>query len=145
MEAIKKYIQTIICGVSLVVLFFCPFVNCDYGYYVETEFTGFTMAMNTYVGYLMVVLPAAMAIAPFHPKYKEKVPLFSLVIPPLCIVAWLLTMLFAKTFVSGLAESTLAFGAWLTLGCYIALTVYGCLNYRKELAQIIAELKGKKG
>lgn len=102
------------------------------------------MAMNTYIGYLLVLLPAVLAIAPFHPQYAVKVPLFSLVIPPLCIVSWLLTVLFAKTFVAGLADSTLAFGAWFALGCYGVLTAYGCLKYRKELAQIIVELKGKK-
>lgn len=143
MEQLKKYIQPVICAVSLIALFVFPFVNCDYGYSIESNFNGFTMAMQTYIGYLLVLLPFVLLLASFSPKYAAKKPLLSLAVPPLCIISWLLTVLFAKTFVANLADSTLASGAYITLICHIILTAYGCLTYRKELNKIISEIKDK--
>ena len=140
----KKFIQPIIAAVSLVSLFVFPFVSNDFGYGVENSFNGFTVAMNTYIGYLMILLPLVLVIAPFTPKYQAKLPILSLATPVLCIVSWLLCVIFAKTFVASLADSTLAIGAYITLICYIVLAVYGFITYRSTLSQLINELKGKQ-
>lgn len=140
----KKFIQPIIAGVSLISLFIFPFVNNDYGYNVGNSFNGFTVAMNTYIGYLMILLPLVLVVAPFIPKYQAKLPLLSLATPVICIVSWLLCVLFAKTFVANLANSTLAIGAYLSLICYIALAIYGFTTYRSVLSQLVSEFKRKQ-
>ncbi len=140
----KKYIQTFLAALSLICLFFYPFVNNDYGFGIENSFSGFTVAMNTYIGYFMIILPLVLIIAPFTPKYQAKLPILSLAIPVLCIVSWLLCVLFAKTFVASLADSSLASGAYITLICYVVLAVYGVITYRSTLTQLINELKEKR-
>ena len=60
MEKIKNHLQPIIAAVSLVALFFLPFVDCSYGYGISNNFSGFIMAMNTYIGYLVVLLPVVL-------------------------------------------------------------------------------------
>ncbi len=140
MEILKKYekyIQIVLCGLALIALFFFPFVNCDYGYSVENTFTGFTMAMNTYIGYLLILLPVVLILSHFVPKYEKKRPLLSVAVPVLCIVSWLLTVLFAKTFNSQLSDSTLTTGAYLTLVCYIVLAVYGVLMYKNVIIELL--------
>ncbi len=141
MQIIKKHIQTVICVISLISLFIFPFVNCDYGYNVENTFTGFTMAMNTYIGYLLIVLPLALIVSNHLPQYAHKKTLLSIATPILCIVSWLLTVVFAKTFVKSLADSTLAIGAYITLICYIILTVYAIAVYKKEIKELIDSIK----
>ena len=141
METIKKWVQPAICVISLIALFVFPFVDCDYGYGVGNTFTGFTMAMNTYIGYLLILLPVVLILSNFLPQYASKKTLLSIATPVLCIVCWILSVFFAKTFVSGLADSTLAIGAYITLICYIALLVYAILVYRKEIMELIESLK----
>ena len=140
----KKFIQPIIAAVSLVSLFIFPFVTNDVSGYYAGSLNGFTVAMNTYIGYLMIILPLVLVIAPFNPKYQAKLPILSLATPVLCIVSWLLCVLFAKTFVANLANSTLTTGAYITLICYIVLAVYGVVVYRSTLTQLINELKSKR-
>lgn len=140
----KKFIQPIISAVSIISLFIFPFVTTDVYGYDTGSLNGFTVAMNTYIGYLMIILPLVLVIAPFTPKYQAKLPILSLATPVLCIVSWLLCVLFAKTFVANLADSTLAIGAYVTLICYIALGVYGFITYRSTLKQLMDELKEKR-
>lgn len=139
MEKMKKYIQPGISAIALLSLFVFDFVKLG----SHSTLSGFTVAMNTYIGYLLIVLPFILLVAPYVPKYQKKLPKLSIVIPALCVVSWLLCVLFAKTFVSNLVNSTLAFGAWITLICYISMGVYGFLTYRAESKQIIEELRGK--
>lgn len=138
----KKFVQPVIAAISLIALFVFPFVNVSAGYY-DGSLNGFTVAMNTYIGYLMVILPFVLVAAPFVPKYQAKLPILSLVTPVLCIVSWILCMIFAKNFVANLADSTLAIGAYIILVCYIALGVYGFFAYRAELTELIKGLKDK--
>lgn len=140
----KKFIQPTLSAISLISLFIFPFVSNNFGYGVKNSFNGFTVAMNTYIGYLMIILPLVLAIASFTPKYQEKLPILSLATPVLCIISWLLCVLFAKTFVDNLADSTLAIGAYITLICYIALMAYGFITYRATLTQLITQYKEKR-
>lgn len=136
----KKYIQPLLAGVALVSLFIFPFCTGGYGF----RLNGFTVAMNTYIGYLLIALPAVLLVAPMSPKYQAKLPRLSLIIPVLCIVSWLLCVLFAKTIVSDLTDTSLAIGAYITLVCYIALAVYGFITYRSAFDQLKNDLTGKK-
>ena len=138
----KKYIQPIIAAISLVAMFVFPFVNVSAGYY-NGSLNGFTVAMNTYIGYLMLLFPLVLVLAPFVPKYGEKLPLLTVVTPVLCIVSWILCMVFAKNFVANLADAELAIGAYITLICYIALGVYAVFAYKKELSELLRGLKEK--
>lgn len=143
MELLKKYekyIQSGLCVFSVIVLLFFPFVDLDYGYGVESNFTGFTMAMNTYIGYLLFLLPIVLVLAHFVPKYQTKKPLLSIAVPVLCIVAWLLTVLFSKTFNAQLSDSTLASGAWLSLISYVLLGVYGVLMYKEVIMELLGSI-----
>ena len=135
----KKYVQPLLAGVALVSLFIFPFCTGGYGF----RLNGFTVAMNTYIGYFLIALPAALLAAPFSPKYQAKLPRLSLIIPVLCIVSWLLCVLFAKTIVSDLTNTSLAIGAYITLICYIALAVYGFITYRSAFDQLKNDLTGK--
>lgn len=144
MEILKKYekqIHTILCVFSIIVLLFFPFVELDYGYDIESTYTGFTMAMNTYIGYFLFLLPVALVLAHYVPKYAAKKPLFSVVVPILCIAAWLLTVLFSKTFNSQFSDATLASGAWLSLISYILLGVYGVVMYKDVIVELINYIK----
>ena len=144
-ETLKKYgmyIQIGVCVISLISLFIFPFVNLDYGYSVENNFNGFTMAMNTYIGYLLILLPIVLIASYFVPKYAVKQPLLSVAIPVVCIFAWILTVIFAKTFNSQLSDSTLASGAYITLICYIILAVYGFIVHKDAVTEIIKSIKG---
>lgn len=146
-ELLKKYgmyIQISLSAFSLISLFIFPFVNLNYGYSVENNFNGFTMAMNTYIGYLLVLLPLVLIASYFVPKYAAKKPLLSVAIPVICIFAWILTVVFAKTFNSQLSDSSLASGAYITLICYIFLAIYGFIAHNEALAEIIKMLKDKK-
>lgn len=136
LKKFEKYIQIGVSAFSLIALFLFEFVNCNYGYGVEGTFTGFTMAMNTYIGYLLILLPVVLILSHFVPKYAAKKPLLSVATPALCIVSWLLTVIFAKTFNSQLSDSTLASGAYITLICYIVLGVYGVLIYKDVLLEL---------
>lgn len=135
----KKYIQPLLAGVALISLFIFPFCSGGYGF----RLNGFVVAMNTYIGYLLIVLPAVLLVAPFSPKYQAKLPRLSLIIPVLCIVSWLLCVIFAKTIVSDLTNTSLAIGAYITLICYIALAVYGFITYRSVVEQLKNEITGK--
>ena len=146
-EIIKKYgmyIQIGLSAFSLIALFIFPFVNLDYGYSVESNFNGFTMAMNTYIGYLLVLLPLVLIAAYFVPKYVAKKPFLSVVIPVACIVAWLLTVVFAKTFNSEFSDATLSAGAYATLISYILLAIYGFIAHNEVVGELIEIIKGKK-
>lgn len=146
-EIIKKYgmyIQIGLSAFSLISLFIFPFVNLDYGYSIESNFNGFTMAMNTYIGYLLILLPLALIATYFVPKYAAKKPLFSIAIPFVCIVVWLLTVLFAKTFNSQLSDATLSTGAYIALVCYIILAIYGVIAHKEVVTELIDTIKGKK-
>lgn len=144
MAKIKNYLQPIIAAVSLVALFFLPFVDCSYGYGISNNFSGFIMAMNTYIGYLLVLLPAVLIAMPFVPKWAAKKELLSVAIPLLCVIAWLLTVLFAKTFVSSIASSSLDSGAFITLICYVALLAYGVVTNLDFVKSIINKIKDSK-
>lgn len=146
-ELLKKYgmyIQIGLSAFSLLSLFIFPFVNLNYGYSVENNFNGFTMAMNTYIGYLLIVLPLVLIASYFVPKYAAKQPLLSVAIPVVCVVSWLLTVVFAKTFNSQLSDSSLASGAYITLICYILLAVYGFIVHKDAVSEIIKLIKSKK-
>ncbi|MBR5507271.1 MAG: hypothetical protein IKV88_04420 [Clostridia bacterium] len=141
MEKIKKFIQPVICVLSLVFLFVCPFITGDFGYGVEASFSGFIMASNTYIGFLLIVLPVLLILASFSPKYSSKKSKWSVVIPAILIVSWLATVLYAKFFLSGVADSAIGSGAYLSLICYVALLVYGFIFHRKEFDEIIEKVK----
>lgn len=139
----KKWIQPGIAAVSLLCLLF-PFVTVGVEDYYSDSLNGITVAFNTYIGILMIALPLALAAAPFSAKYQAKLPLLSVATPVVCVVAWLLCVLFAKTFVMDSADySNLAFGAYATLICYLALGVYGFVTYKAELKALIDQLKNK--
>lgn len=142
----KKYIQPIISAISIISLFIFDFFTNDVAGYYAGSLNGFTVAMNTYIGYLLILLPLILVAAPFAPKYQAKLPILSLATPVLCIVSWILCVIFAKTFTNGidLANSTLAAGAWITLICYIALGIYAVIVYRAELKELINSLKSKE-
>lgn len=139
-----KYIQIGISALSLLSLFVFPFVKLDYGYSVKGSFNGFTMAMNTYIGYLLVLLPIVLIASYFVPKYEAKRPLLSVVIPLICIGAWILTVIFAKTFSSQLSESKLAIGAYITLISYVVLAVFGFVAHKAVVDELLSNIKDKK-
>ena len=143
MDKVKKYIQPALCAVAFIALLVFPYVNNDWGYGIEDTYTGFLIASSTYIGYLQVVLPALLLIVSILPKYEKKRPILSLLIPPVCIIAWCITTFVALNWIDDLADSTLAGGAFVALVCFIALTIYGCIIYRNELKMLIEGLKRK--
>ena len=141
MTKIKTYFQPILCVASLISIFAFPFVDNDYGYGVSNSFSGFTMASQTYIGYLLFLLPAILFLVSFLPQYSEKKPKLSLLIPAICIVSWLVTVVYTKLFLSSISDSTLAIGAYSSLICYIVLEIYAVLTYRSTLDEILNSLK----
>ena len=136
MKQIKKYIQPVVCVLSLVFLFMFEFIDGDFGYGVGLAFKGITMANCTYFGYLLIILPILLILSSFMPKYEAKKGKWSVVIPAICIISWIVTVLFAK-FIMSASESSLSSGAWLTLICYVALLVYGLIFHKDEFDKLI--------
>ncbi|MBR5157296.1 MAG: hypothetical protein IKW59_05975 [Clostridia bacterium] len=144
MQKLKTYFQPIMCVILLIILLALPFVDNDYGYGVSNSFTGFTMAAQTYIGYLLFLLPILLLSISFSPKYETAKPKLSLLIPALCIISWLITVIYAKLFIASVADSSLSVGAYSSLICCIILEVYAVLTYRSTAKELLESLKNFK-
>jgi len=86
-------------------------------------------------------LPVLLILASFSPKYSAKKSKWSVVIPAILIVSWIGTVLYAKFFLSGVDDSALGSGAYLSIICYVALMAYGFIFHRKEFDEFVDKVK----
>lgn len=159
MEFVKKNIIAILCVISLVALVFTwgeftttasvdveGFESSSSG---SQSFGGFTAAMSTIFGYLLIIGPVALIAMNYVKQLEEKKGLLAIAVPVLCIVAWILVVMGADSIAAAgsaaaagasvKTEVSLSFGAYLALISYIATGIAGALTFHGAKVKALKE------
>ena len=159
MEFVKKNIIAILCVISLVTLLFTwgeftttasvDVAGFEASSSASQSFGGFTAALNTIFGYLLIIGPVALIAMNYVKQLEEKKGLLAIAVPVICIVAWIFVIINADGIAAagsaaaagGSVETEVSFSIWayLALASYIATGIAGALTFHGAKVKALRE------